>query len=51
MKCPHCSIHFHDNWAQELFQRRGKLLATSEPEQSAYWSYRSAPYSQVARNG
>jgi len=38
MKCPHCSIHFHDNWQSSTFRRDGSFLSSSE----GYWAYRSA---------
>jgi hypothetical protein len=42
VKCPHCSIHFHDNWNQSYFDRSGNYLATDVGGVRAYWMYRSA---------
>lgn len=43
MKCPHCSIHFHDNWDSRYFERgTSGTLATDIGDSKAYWMYRSA---------
>jgi hypothetical protein len=43
MKCPHCSIHFHDNWDQHYFGRgNGGHLTEDVEGTKAYWMYRSA---------
>jgi Domain of unknown function (DUF4145) len=44
MKCPHCSIHFHDNWFVDYFDRDRSYLTTKAVTdgQNAYWAYRSA---------
>jgi Domain of unknown function (DUF4145) len=42
MKCPHCTVHFHDDWEDKTFGRyRGALPARADGG-SAYWHYRSA---------
>ncbi len=41
MKCPHCTIHFHDNWDVDYMERAGSLFA-SPTRPDAYWYYRSA---------
>src|SRR5258708_36370703 len=42
MKCPHCSIHFHDNWDRQYFDRGNAPLKTDFDGTTAYWMYRSA---------
>ncbi len=42
MKCPHCAIHFHENWYAEHFERTGRLLAEPTENENIYWFYRSA---------
>jgi hypothetical protein len=42
MKCPHCGIHFHDNWNVEFFKRGNGILQPSCENISGYWIYRSA---------
>jgi hypothetical protein len=43
MKCPHCSIHFHDNWFVDYFNRhQSNLTETSSDGADARWAYRSA---------
>ncbi|MGM4870453.1 DUF4145 domain-containing protein [Bradyrhizobium sp. 956_D2_N1_5] len=42
MKCPHCSIHFHDNWYNDYFRRgqnssKGRIGAVE-----GYWMYRNS---------
>lgn len=49
MKCPHCSIHFHDNWRQSLMDRNGEYLPEDFGPQKGYWAYRSA-YCPGCRN-
>jgi hypothetical protein len=40
MKCPHCTVHFHDNWSEKFFERyHGSLPAHVD---DAYWCYRTA---------
>lgn len=34
MKCPHCSVHFHDNWDSQYVARQGTYLPN--------WSYSTA---------
>lgn len=42
MKCPHCSIHFHERWAQELLCWGQNNPMKSETDNgTGYWSYRS----------
>lgn len=42
MKCPHCSIHFHDNWDATFFRRGNSILATKPLSKGDYWFYRTA---------
>jgi Domain of unknown function (DUF4145) len=42
-KCPHCTIHFHDNWDDRFMERRPNGLVESPDDGSGiYWHYRSA---------
>jgi hypothetical protein len=38
MKCPHCAIHFHDNWDTRYMERASGIPQSG----GAYWYYRSA---------
>jgi Domain of unknown function (DUF4145) len=40
MKCPHCSIHFHENWYQDFFRRGAAILQADDSP--TRWSYHSA---------
>lgn len=47
MKCPHCSIHFHNNWQTLKFKRdQSDLCERKESSPSFYvlfyWGYRTA---------
>jgi hypothetical protein len=42
MKCPHCTIHFHNNWVENTFVRNDYPLTESLHAEKAYWNYRSA---------
>jgi hypothetical protein len=43
MKCPHCGIHFHDNWDSNPLARGNNFVTTSDSEYGmAYWYYRTA---------
>jgi hypothetical protein len=42
MKCPHCSIHFHDNWSLAYFDRSNSYLQTEVDGKKVSWMYRSA---------
>ena len=46
MKCPHCGIHFHENWQANVFLREEKQQVSPawEREEGSYlkWVYRSA---------
>src|SRR5438477_3226169 len=42
MKCPHCSIHFHDNWVTEYFDRHRNMLGQNMDTEKGYWAYRTA---------
>jgi hypothetical protein len=42
MQCPHCCIHFHDNWAEFGFTRGQNNLYVQLGDSYHYWSYRSA---------
>jgi hypothetical protein len=32
MKCPHCTIHFHENWEELPFIRNGQITHQGERE-------------------
>lgn len=40
MKCPHCTVHFHDNWNVNGFTRGQGFLASNQIV-DAYWMYRN----------
>jgi hypothetical protein len=40
MKCPHCTIHFHDNWQHYHFTRNNTILHSEKLNR--YWNYHSA---------
>src|SRR5258708_11463546 len=42
MKCPHCSIHFHDNWVTGMFERHNTYVGTRVRDDPEFWEYRSA---------
>lgn len=43
MKCPHCAIHFHENWDIRIMERGGNGLVQSPDTGSGiYWYYHSA---------
>jgi hypothetical protein len=43
MICPHCSIHFHENWAEVLLMRNGAGLGGKDLSGNQYyWWFRSA---------
>jgi hypothetical protein len=47
MKCPHCGIHFHDNWVKFRFERAGNHTLVSRHFSNGvatalFWNYRSA---------
>jgi hypothetical protein len=43
MKCPHCRIHFHDNWNEGSFIRgNGDFVSTQFNEVRGYWQYMTA---------
>lgn len=44
MKCPHCTIHFHDNWICGWFFRQSDtpMKETYQVEGNLFWAYRSA---------
>ncbi len=44
MKCPHCTIHFHENWQEDYFFRgRGSPVPAKYRDGSGlFWMYRSA---------
>jgi uncharacterized protein DUF4145 len=43
MKCPHCTVAFHDNWfAQRLVRPNGGGLSSGEGSEETVWLYRSA---------
>jgi hypothetical protein len=44
MKCPHCGIHFHDNWDEESFTRNSRWLQAQHKDARLKWYYRSAQY-------
>jgi Domain of unknown function (DUF4145) len=42
MKCPHCTIHFHDNWVTHYMERRSGLVQSPDTGNGQFWYYRSA---------
>jgi hypothetical protein len=42
MKCPHCAIHFHDNWDSRYLERRNGIVESPDTGVGTYWYYRSA---------
>ncbi len=43
MKCPHCTIHFHDNWFTLDFVRYNSVVANHATKDALeFWKYRSA---------
>jgi uncharacterized protein DUF4145 len=42
VKCPHCSIHFHDNWQHQAFSRNNGHLQGPSGNDRIIWIYRSA---------
>jgi hypothetical protein len=42
MKCPHCRIHFHDNWQHYPFHRDNGELLSPHGDVLNRWIYRSA---------
>lgn len=42
MKCPHCTVAFHDNWVVQLFVRGNGGLYSGVGEDRTVWVYRSA---------
>jgi hypothetical protein len=42
MKCPHCGVEFHDNWAIGLFCRGRNPLEAKAAFPNAFWEYRVA---------
>jgi len=43
MKCPHCAIHFHDNWIVQEFVRSDRVVIGVSPSNTLeFWKYRSA---------
>ncbi|MDE2577360.1 MAG: DUF4145 domain-containing protein [Hyphomicrobiales bacterium] len=42
MKCPHCSIHFHDNWFNADMERQGRHVDEKVEAEILHWQYRSA---------
>jgi hypothetical protein len=42
MKCPHCAIHFHDNWDVHYMDRGRGLVLSPDTGLGTFWYYRSA---------
>lgn len=42
MQCPHCRIHFHENWEENYFLRENTALEGPIAKTHAYWIYQSA---------
>lgn len=42
MKCPHCTVHFHDNWREEPFKRYTHDPVPYQLQDHTYWYYRTA---------
>jgi hypothetical protein len=41
MQCPHCSVHFNDDWSQEPFRDTEKFVVRAKGS-NYHWIYRSA---------
>lgn len=46
MKCPHCTIHFHDNWYVHRFDRSNNAIHLATKDRHIIWTYRSAECSE-----
>jgi hypothetical protein len=42
MKCPHCTIHFHENWDRRYMDRGRGIVESPDKGAGIYWYYRSA---------
>ena len=42
MKCPHCTIYFHDNWDGSYMERGRGIVESPDIGLGRYWYYRSA---------
>jgi hypothetical protein len=43
MRCPHCLIHFHENWSRRSFDRENTAVFSRDQQGvPKYWNYRSA---------
>ena len=42
MKCPHCAIHFHENWDAHYMDRGSGVVLSPDTGAGRYWYYRSA---------
>jgi hypothetical protein len=42
MKCTHCTIHFHDNWHEQMFSRHNAAIYSPNGKSRLHWRYRSA---------
>ena len=42
MKCPHCAIHFHENWDSHYMARGSGLVQSPDIGLGKYWQFRSA---------
>jgi hypothetical protein len=42
VKCPHCSIHFHENWVEATFHRNQSPVQALLQDAKLRWVYRSA---------
>jgi hypothetical protein len=41
MKCPHCTIHFHENWFADYLRRGQDLLRDKLGDAAGAWMYRN----------
>ncbi|NPV21479.1 DUF4145 domain-containing protein [Bradyrhizobium aeschynomenes] len=41
MKCPHCTVNFHDNWVESYFERGNYHVIETLDEKKLYWFYRT----------
>lgn len=42
MQCPHCRIHFHENWVENYFERSQGPFTSPLGASQPYWIYQSA---------
>jgi hypothetical protein len=42
MRCPHCTVHFHENWVDRYLERANGLVQSPDKGSGTYWKYRTA---------